>query len=71
MCYILECVGIHSIIEALLKPIQGNWEIRSSSHVSNVNNDNRMMSAVNGMSAMCAQRIDALIVNAPLKSAKL
>ena len=46
------CAGIRSIIDDLLKPRQGNDPIRSSSHVFNVTNDNRMMSAVNGMSAM-------------------
>ena len=49
---------------------QGNEPTRGSSHVSYVYNDNRM-SAVNGMSAMRAQRDDALSVNALLKPAKL
>ena len=52
------CVGFRSIIDALVKQdVQGNQPIRSRSHVSNVKNDNRMMSAVNGMSAMRAQRV--------------
>ena len=56
---------------AATKLRQGNEPIRSSSHVSNVNNHNRMMSAVNGMSAMRAQCVDAISVNALLKPAKL
>ena len=50
----------------MLKPRQGNDSIGSRSHVSNVNNDNRTMSTVNGMSAMHAQRVDALSLNALL-----
>ena len=64
------CVGIRSINDALLKPRQGNEPYKIFG-ISNVNNDNRVMSAVNGMFAMRAQRDDALSVNALLKSAKL
>ena len=39
--------------------------------ISNVNNDNRMMSLVNGMFDMRAQRVDALSVDAHLNPAKL
>ena len=50
---------------------QENEPIRSSSHVSNVNNDNIMVSEMNGMPAMSEQRFYALSVNALLKPAKL
>ena len=52
------------------KTRQGNEPIRSRSHVSYVNNDNRMMSAVNGMYAMRAQCVDALSLDALFKPAK-
>ena len=68
---IAACVGIGSIIDVLLKQRQGYEPIRRSSHVSNVNNDIIMMSAVNGMSALRAQRVDALSVHILLNSAKL